>query len=80
MRWGLVLAIAKKELTETLRDRRSLLMLLVLPTLIYPVMLIGLTKVATNQAESREARGHEHVQELLARLRGAGLEVRLVTA
>lgn len=57
MRWGLVLAIAKKELTETLRDRRSLLMLLVLPTLIYPVMLIGLTKVATNQAESREARG-----------------------
>ena len=27
-----------------------------------------------------QTRGHEHVQELLARLRGAGLEVRLVTA
>ena len=27
-----------------------------------------------------QTRGHEHVQELLERLRGAGLEVRLVTA
>jgi sodium transport system permease protein len=51
-----VWTVLVKELTETLRDRRSLFMLVGLPILLYPLMLIGFTKVARTQSEARAAR------------------------
>lgn len=56
MRARIVLTVLVKELTETLRDRRSLFMLVGLPILLYPLMLIGFTKVARTQSEARAAR------------------------
>lgn len=46
-----ILTIFKKELKDTLRDRRTLLTMLVLPTLLIPVLTMVMTKVATSQAE-----------------------------
>jgi sodium transport system permease protein len=37
--------IARKELLDTLRDRRTLFVALVLPLLLYPALLLGLTQV-----------------------------------
>ena len=37
--------IAAKELLDTLRDRRTLFVALVLPLLLYPALLLGLTQV-----------------------------------
>ena len=37
--------IARKELLDTLRDRRTLFVALVLPILLYPALLLGLTQV-----------------------------------
>lgn len=56
MRARIVWTVLRKELTETLRDRRSLFMLVGLPILLYPLMLIGFTKVARTQSEARAAR------------------------
>ncbi len=48
--------IARKELLDTLRDRRTLFVALVLPLLLYPALLLGLTQIigATQRNLQRE--------------------------
>jgi sodium transport system permease protein len=56
MRFSLALVILKKELLETLRDRRTLFRMLLLPMLLYPMFALGLSKLAGSDADAREAR------------------------
>lgn len=46
MRWQTVRTVLGKELRETIRDRRTLFMMLVLPTLLYPAMLVVIQQIA----------------------------------
>jgi len=46
-----ILTIFKKELKDTLRDRRTLLTMLVLPTLLIPVLSMVMMKVAKSQMD-----------------------------
>lgn len=46
MRWSTVGTVLGKELRETVRDRRTLFMMLVLPTLLYPAMLVLIQQIA----------------------------------
>jgi sodium transport system permease protein len=55
IRWPLILALFRKELTETLRDRRTLLMALGLPVLLYPLIAMSLTKLQESRREGQEA-------------------------
>ena len=56
MRSRIVFTILKKELKETLRDRRTLLMMIGLPVLVYPLLMIGLSRLQESQTEASEAR------------------------
>lgn len=47
--------IFRKEMLETLRDRRTLLLMVVVPVLLYPLLLIGMTTLATRQVEKLHA-------------------------
>ena len=49
MRWRIALTIFRKELLETIRDRRTLVVMLILPVVLYPLLLIGFTQVASHQ-------------------------------
>ena len=49
MRWRIALTIFRKELLETIRDRRTLAVMLILPAVLYPLLLIGFTQVASHQ-------------------------------
>jgi len=40
VRWGVVRTVLAKELKETLRDRRTLFMMIVIPTLLYPGLMV----------------------------------------
>lgn len=44
MRWNIVRSIYLKELRETLRDRRTLVFMIALPLMLYPLMIIGMSK------------------------------------
>lgn len=46
MRWPTVRTVLAKELRETVRDRRTLFMMLVLPTLLYPAILVLVQQLA----------------------------------
>ena len=75
MRARIVRTIFLKELRESLRDRRTLMMMVALPLLLYPLMILGLGKLQESQEEASEARvSHVSVwgqvtQPLLDRLR-----------
>jgi sodium transport system permease protein len=56
MRLWIIWVILRKELVETLRDRKTLFRVLVLPVLIYPLLVLGLTKFEGSASEAREAR------------------------
>lgn len=56
MRPRIIWIIFRKEITETLRDRRTLLLMVGLPLLFYPLMIIGVGKLAESQEEAQEAR------------------------
>ena len=56
MRARIVWTIFRKELTETLRDRRTLFMMVVLPILLYPMMIIAVSWFQKSQAETQEQR------------------------
>jgi len=52
MRFAIVGAIVRKELTETLRDRRTLMMMIALPVLLYPLLMMGFSKLQVSQREA----------------------------
>lgn len=83
MRLFIVWVILQKELTETLRDRRTLIRLLLIPVLVYPLFAIAIGKFQDSDAEAREARGSrvavwgELPDSLKTRLQASGkLELR----
>jgi sodium transport system permease protein len=41
MRWSIPLAIFRRDLLEALRDRRTLMLLVVVPLLLYPLLMVG---------------------------------------
>jgi sodium transport system permease protein len=52
----LVVVIFRKELVETLRDRRTLLLMIGLPVLVYPLLMISLSRLQEAQTEASQAR------------------------
>lgn len=56
MRLPVVWTIYRKELTEALRDRITLLMVIGLPMLLYPLLFIGITKVQKTQEATEDKR------------------------
>src|SRR5262245_55255908 len=46
MRWSIIRVIWLRELRDQLRDRRPVLMIVVLPLLIYPLGALGLMQIA----------------------------------
>ena len=81
--------VYRKEMRETLRDRRTLFVMIVLPILLYPLLMIGLTRVTAERQRALSTLPHRvaiegAAAELAAFLRswrpesGEGLEVRRV--
>ena len=70
IRWKTVRTVLGKELRETVRDRRTMLMMLVLPTLLYPAMLVLVQQLAIF--------GQRQLGAAPARVAVAGADARLV--
>ena len=51
-----VVVIARKEFTDVLRDRRTLIFMLLLPIVVIPALLMVITSFAKSQIKEREAR------------------------
>lgn len=55
----MIFTIFKKELKDTLRDRRTLIMMLVIPTLVFPIILnvfVGVSSSFTEEAASKKVK------------------------
>src|SRR5690606_24481817 len=48
--------IFRKELVDTLRDRRTLLFLLVIPTIVTPLLMVGLTRMMQAIAQAEQVK------------------------
>jgi sodium transport system permease protein len=55
MRWNIVGIIARKELLEALRDRKTLILMVLVPILLYPALLLLITQVAAVQQQQLES-------------------------
>ncbi len=51
-----VMVIAKKEFKDVLRDRRTLIFMVLLPLLVMPVMFLGIAKFAQEQQSKKQSR------------------------
>jgi sodium transport system permease protein len=47
MSWSNIVTVYLKELKDSLRDRRTLLSMIIIPTLVMPILIFGMGKVAT---------------------------------
>src|SRR5688572_23695995 len=56
MRLHIIWTIFRKEITEALRDRLTLAAVIGLPLLLYPLMILGMTKLQKVHVESEEER------------------------
>lgn len=56
MRWRIALAICRKELLETVRDRRTMVVMLFLPVVLYPLLLVGFSQIIAHQVTKLDAR------------------------
>jgi sodium transport system permease protein len=52
----MVLVIARKEFRDVLRDRRTLIFMLLLPIVVMPLLMIGVSRFAQSQMKAKEAR------------------------
>lgn len=76
MKLSQVRLVYRKEITDTLRDRRTLMSMIVVPMLVIPGFMFGLTEVSIRMVEKAaadratvEILGEENAPELVARLR-----------
>src|SRR5690606_26670049 len=51
-----VAAIYRKELTDTLRDRKTLIFMLLVPTLLIPLLMFGLARLLTTMTKAEQTR------------------------
>ena len=78
-----VVVVYRKEMLDTLRDRRTLISMIVVPILLMPVLIFGLTALMVKllQRAQREAAtvmllGAEHAPTVAERIRAAeGIKV-----
>ncbi len=56
MNWGHVFLTMGKELRETLRDRRTLAVMILFPIVVYPLLSLVLTQVITGREQEGQAR------------------------
>lgn len=81
MRLRFILTIARKELREALRDRRTIFMMVGLPILIYPLAIIGMSRLQESQEAEQSAKASrvavwgEINPEIAARLKERKVEV-----
>lgn len=74
MRWSIICLIWARELRDQLRDRRTVLMVTVLPVLLYPAIGFGLLQIAASFARSRAVVGVVGAEHLPpASFRSAGV-------
>ena len=78
-----MLVVARKELRDFYRDRRTFLMTLLLTPLLFPAMILGMFKLAENRASTQLEKpmaipvaGGEHAPTLLAHLASYGISAR----
>ncbi len=75
MRLHIIWTIYRKEITDSLRDRLTLLVVLVLPILLYPMLILGVSKLVDTQVMEQQMRASkvavwgEAPPELLSRLK-----------
>ncbi len=55
MRWPIIWTICRKELLETVRDRRTVILMLFLPVVLYPMLLIGFSQIISHQVAKLQA-------------------------
>jgi sodium transport system permease protein len=53
-----ILILTRKELTEILRDKKTLIMMIVMPLILYPLLLIGMTLGISMLAQSQMDKTH----------------------
>lgn len=81
MRLHIVWKIVEKELRETLRDRRTLTMMVLIPLLLYPLLILGLNSLGDSQRAASDARASKVAvwgdlpKELEAKLKAARIEL-----
>ena len=56
MRFDIIWSIYRKEIMDSLRDRLTLLVVLALPLLLYPLLIIGMSKLIDTQVAEQEMR------------------------
>ncbi|MCL4795975.1 MAG: ABC transporter permease subunit [Bryobacteraceae bacterium] len=56
MRFRILSIIFRKELVESLRDRRTLFMMVGLPILLYPLLIFGMSRLQESQQEAQQQR------------------------
>ena len=56
IRAGLIKTIVTKELRETLRDRRTLLIMVGLPVILYPLLMLSFSSTQAARIKARQAK------------------------
>jgi sodium transport system permease protein len=69
MKLSNILLVFKKEMMDTIRDRRTLFVMIILPILLYPLMIIGMSQLTAMQA--RKIRSQKMLIGLASPLPGA---------
>lgn len=73
---NIILVIARKEFLDVLRDRRTLLFMLLLPIVVMPLLMVLGSRIVTSQAEEKGSRSLTVLMEPAARERLRSLAVR----
>lgn len=82
MRPRIVATIFRKEIRETLRDKRTLRAMIFLPILLYPMMILGISWLTNSQEEQTAARASQVAvwgdapPQLVGTLRASHIEIR----
>jgi ABC-type Na+ efflux pump permease subunit len=56
VRLRIIWTILRKELLEALRDRRTLVRLILIPVILYPIFALGVSKLLGSESAARAAR------------------------
>ena len=65
MRTKIVKQIFKKEILDILRDKKTIFMMIILPILLYPILMVGMTQVMMMSMNSMEKENNKGLISLI---------------
>ena len=79
MSWKNIVTVYRKELIDTLRDRRALMSMIIIPTIVMPGLMFGVGKIAASSLEQSNVELADQLTDMIVAQRAYQANTKVIS-